>query len=254
MLTFFEAVILGIIEGVTEFLPVSSTAHLILTSNILGLPQSDYLKSFEIAIQSGAILAVVFLYWRALLKPDVLKRLIVAFIPTGIIGLVAYKIVKEYLLGSISTVAWSLLIGGVLLILFEKLFTPKAREDKSELQNITYLNCLILGLFQSVAMIPGVSRAAATIVGGMLLGIQRKTIVEFSFLLAVPTMFAATGLDLVKSAGTFSSSDFIVLLVGFLTSFIMAAISIRWLMSYIKKHDFTWFGIYRVAVAILFLI
>ncbi len=245
---------MGIIEGVTEFLPVSSTAHLILTSNILGLPQSDYLKSFEIAIQSGAILAVVFLYWRALLKPDVLKRLIVAFIPTGIIGLVAYKIVKEYLLGSISTVAWSLLIGGVLLILFEKLFTPKAREDKSELQNITYLNCLILGLFQSVAMIPGVSRAAATIVGGMLLGIQRKTIVEFSFLLAVPTMFAATGLDLVKSAGTFSSSDFIVLLVGFLTSFIMAAISIRWLMSYIKKHDFTWFGIYRVAVAILFLI
>jgi len=253
MLNIFHAVILGIIEGFTEFLPISSTAHLILAADLLKIPQTEYIKSFEIIIQLGAILAVVFLYWRKFLDLEFLKKLIVAFIPTGILGLLFYKIVKNYLLGNITVVLWSLAIGGLLLILFEKYFSHPQENEDWDVKNISYKQCLYLGLFQSVAMIPGVSRSAATIIGGRAIGIPKRTIVEFSFLLAVPTMAAATGFDLLKNASLFNASQFWSLTIGFLVSFVMAILSIRWLLSYIKKYDFARFGAYRIALVILFL-
>ncbi len=254
MLNLFHAIILGIVEGVTEFLPISSTAHLILTADLLKIPQTEYIKSFEIIIQLGAILAVVVLYWKKFLDFEFLKKLIIAFIPTGILGLLFYKIIKTYLLGNINVVLWSLALGGLALILFEKYFTKKDEARELDVRDISYKHCIFLGLFQSIAMIPGVSRSAATIIGGLTLGIPKRTIVEFSFLLAVPTMAAATGLDLLKNASSFSASQANSLALGFIVSFVMAIISIRWLLGYIKNHTFTAFGVYRIALVILFLI
>lgn len=252
MLDFLRAAILGVIEGFSEFLPISSTAHLILAADILKLPQTDYLKSFEITIQLGAILAVVWLYFKSLWDREILKRILVAFAPTGIIGFVFYKTVKTYLLGNTAIVLWALFLGGLFLILFEKYF--QENQDESDIQNITYAHCLWLGVFQSIAIIPGVSRSAATILGGLFLGIPRRAIVEFSFLLAVPTMLAATGFDLLKNADSFSSDQFQLLAIGFMTSFITAILSVRWLLSYVKKRNFTFFGIYRIALVIIFLL
>jgi len=266
MMSDLAALILGVVEGFTEFLPISSTAHLILASRLLGVAQSEFAKTFEIAIQSGAILAVVVLYWRKFLDWDVLKKVAAAFVPTGIIGLAAYSFVKNYLLEDISVVLWALGIGGALLIIFERwkrrvsinaaagapsgasVALPTAGEA------ITYKKAVGIGVFQAVAVIPGVSRAAATIVGGMLLGIGRAQIVEFSFLLAVPTMLAATGLDLVRNANAFSSSEVGTLAIGMVVSFLAATLSIKFLLRYIKTHDFTGFGIYRILLALLFLL
>ncbi len=245
------AFILGVIEGVSEFLPISSTGHLILATDFLGIEQSEFVKSFEIIIQFGAILSVVVLYWKSFLKIEILKRLIIAFIPTGIIGLALYGVIKTYLLGSEQVVLWALFIGGAVLIIFELLYKePQNLEPNTEA--ITYKQSFFVGLFQSVAIIPGVSRSAATIVGGLLLGLNRQTIVEFSFLLAVPTMLAATGLDVVKNASTFSFDQFGVLAVGFVTSFVVALLSIKFLLGFVRKHTFIPFGIYRIALAVLF--
>lgn len=261
MISGFSALILGIVEGLTEFLPISSTAHLILASRLLGISQSNFAKTFEIAIQSGAILAVLALYWRKFLDIEVLKKVVVAFIPTGIIGLILYKLVKEYLLGSMGVVLAALAIGGALLIIFEYVFKKKldsavlddSTSDNGGSASISYKKAFWVGVFQSIAIIPGVSRAAATIIGGMLLGIRRETIVEFSFLLAVPTMLAATGLDLLKNADAFSSSEFGILFIGLAVSFVTAILSIKFLLRYIKKHTFTGFGVYRIILTALFL-
>jgi undecaprenyl-diphosphatase len=244
------AVILGIVQGISEFLPISSTGHMILASHLMGLKHTEFLKSFEIAIQAGTILSVVVLYWRTLLVDiEVIKRLIVAFLPTGILGLTLYRMIKGYLLGSEAVVLWSLLIGGIILVVFE--WRYEEREDAAgEIRDISYKNALIIGLFQSIAMIPGVSRSASTIVGGLMLGLKRKTIVEFTFLLAVPTMLAATGYDLIRSGSQFSVGEFQYLLVGFVTAFVVALLSIKFLLSFIKTHTFIPFGVYRIVLVI----
>ncbi|MFA5261175.1 MAG: undecaprenyl-diphosphatase UppP [Candidatus Omnitrophota bacterium] len=247
----FHAFILGVVEGLTEFLPVSSTGHLILSARLLGLPQTEFLKSFEIAIQLGAILAVVVFYARSfLVKREVLKRILVAFIPTGIAGLAFYKIIKKFLLGSPDVVVVSLFLGGILLIVFEKFYRekPGAKEDLSRL---SFRDAVLIGLFQSLAMIPGVSRSAATIVGGLVLGLRRKTIVEFSFLLAIPTMTAASAFDLLKSAGDLSwgAGQISLLAVGFVTSFAVAMISVKFLLHFIQRNNFVVFGVYRILAA-----
>lgn len=244
-----HAVILGMVEGVTEFLPVSSTGHLILASKLLGLPETEFLKSFEISIQLGAILAVVALYWRKLLLDwEIMKRLIAAFMPTAVIGFLLYKTIKLWL-GSETIVLWSLFLGGVALIVFELWHTerPDAHDD---IATIPYRTAVILGLFQSIAMIPGVSRSGATIIGGLLLGLRRATIVEFSFLLAVPTMAAATGLDLFRHVSSFTAADGDALLAGFVVSFLVAWASIVWLLRFVRTHTFIPFGIYRIAIAL----
>lgn len=246
------AVILGIVEGISEFLPISSTGHLILASSLLGLDaDSDFLKSFNIAIQVGAILSVVVLYWRDLLvKRDVILRVIVAFLPTGVIGLTLYKLIKSYLLGSTSVVLWSLAVGGLFLIVFEYLHKDREQAPAGP-EAITYRQAFIIGLFQSLAMIPGVSRSASTIVGGLVLGLHRKTIVEFSFLLAAPTMAAATAYDLLKSGPLFSADQFLFLAVGFVMSFAVALLSIQFLLRFIQTHTFIPFGIYRIVLVAL---
>ncbi|TRZ49534.1 undecaprenyl-diphosphatase UppP [bacterium] len=252
-MTLFAVVIFGVVEGITEFLPISSTGHLILTSKLFGITQTEFMKSFEIAIQLGAILAVVMLYGRRLMMDfKILKRVIAAFIPTAIIGFIFYKAIKNFMFSSNHIVLWSLLLGGIFLIIFELLHREK-KVALEEIASMSYAQAFIIGIFQSIAIIPGVSRAAATIIGGLILGLRRKTIVEFSFLLAVPTMGAAVGFDLIKSAGTFKPSDFLFLSIGFLVSFIVALMSIKCLLGFIKNHNFISFGIYRIILALLFL-
>ena len=244
-----HALILGIVEGITEFLPVSSTAHLILAGHALKLPDSEFLKSFEIIIQLGAILSVVVLYWTKFWNWEVLKKLVVAVIPTGVIGLTVYKAVKGYLLGNVTVVLATLVIGGIALIVFER-FRDGAESDV-DFSEITYKRAFLVGLFQAIAIVPGVSRSAATIVGGSLLGISKRTIVEFSFMLAVPTMLAASGLELVKGRGALAG-NYAVLGVGFVVSFITAIIAIKSFLGYIKKHDFSVFGWYRIVLAVVY--
>lgn len=245
-----QAILLGVIEGVTEFLPVSSTGHLILASDLLGIPSSEFLKSFEISIQFGAILSVVALYWRQLLDIELLKKLAVGFLPTGLIGLLVYPFLKSYLLESQAIVLASLFLGGIVLIVFELLY--KETPEELPVTHVTYTQSFIVGLFQSIAIIPGVSRSAATIVGGLMIGIPRRTIVEYSFLLAVPTMAAATGLDLVKNLSSFTAVNVGVLAVGFVVSFVVALLSIKFLLHFVRNHTFIPFGIYRILAAAAF--
>lgn len=247
-MSLLHAIILGIVEGITEFLPISSTAHLILASRLLAL-DSEFVKSFEIIIQFGAILSVVVLYWKKFWHWDVLKKLVVAVIPTGVIGLTVYKAVKGYLLGNITVVLLSLLIGGIVLIVFERFRASSDREV--DFGEITYGKAFLIGLFQAIAVIPGVSRSAATIVGGSLIGVSKRTIVEFSFMLAVPTMLAATGLELVKGRAALAG-HYGVLAVGFVVSFVTAIVAIRTFLGYIKRHDFSVFGWYRVVLAVVY--
>src|SRR5215831_17239173 len=245
-MTLLQAIILGVVEGFTEFLPISSTGHLILASRLLGLEQTEFQKSFEIAIQLGAIASVVLLYWRKFLDFPVLARVITAFIPTGVIGFALYHLVKTYLLGSDAVVLWSLGLGGVVLIVFELL------HKEADVDAISYKQAALIGLFQSIAMIPGVSRAGATIVGGLILGLSRSTIVEFSFLLAVPTMLAAALYDLYKNAATFAPQEFGVLAAGFIASFLVAIVAVKFLLAYVRTNTFIPFGIYRILVALAF--
>jgi undecaprenyl-diphosphatase len=243
-----QALILGIIEGVTEFLPVSSTAHLLLAERAMHL-DGEFMKSFSVIIQLGAILSVVVLYWKKFWNWEILAKLVVAFIPTGILGLTLYKLIKGYLFENMSVILSALVIGGVLLIIFERYHDKTDAEvDFSE---ITYRKAALIGLFQSVAMIPGVSRSAATIVGGSMIGISKRTIVEFSFMLAVPTMAAATLLDLLKNYQNLST-NFGALAIGFVVSFITAIIAIKSFLAFVKKKAFSAFGVYRIVLAIVF--
>ncbi len=255
MITELHAITLGLVEGFTEFLPISSTAHLILTAELLGISQDAFTKTFEIAIQSGAIFAVLTLYWRKFLDLGVVMRIATAFLPTAIIGLLFYKTIKTHLIGNIPVLLTALALGGMALIVFEYIFSKKdAQSGIDDIKTLSYTKLLGIGVFQSVAMIPGVSRSAATIVGGMLLGLKRATIVEFSFLLAVPTMLAATSLDLLKSYDQFSLDQFSTLALGWLAAFTMAFFSIKLLLRFIKTHTFVPFGIYRIALVVLIII
>ncbi|MEI6478698.1 MAG: undecaprenyl-diphosphatase UppP [bacterium] len=247
---FIDAIILGVVEGITEFLPVSSTGHMILSASVLGLVQDNFLKSFEIIIQLGSILAVVVLFFKKFFDIEVLKRIVVGFIPTGIIGLIFYKVVKNFL-GSENVVLWSLFLGGVVIILFEIFKKDEDKEEKG-IVSLSYKDCAVVGLFQSIAIIPGVSRSAATIIGGLSIGIDRKTITEYSFLIAVPTMLAATGLELIKGAGSISQDQFGLLAVGLIVSFLVALVAIRSFIGFVKHHKFTGFGVYRILISVIF--
>ena len=248
-----HAIIFGVVEGITEFLPISSTGHLILTGRLLGLQNSEFLKTFEISIQLGAILAVVAIYWRSLLMNwEILKRVLIAFFPTAVIGFLLYTLIKKYLLSSEPVVLVALAVGGIFLILFELFHRENESAVQSQLEKISYKQSFFIGIFQSLAMVPGVSRSAATIIGGLSLGLTRKTIVEFSFLLAVPTMLAATALDLLKNSSEFSMDQMNFLAVGALASFIVALLSIRFLIRFINRHSFISFGVYRIVIALIF--
>ena len=251
-MTLFESIIYGIVEGVTEFLPVSSTGHLILTAKLLGQNQDAFQKTFEVVIQLGSILAVIFAFKERIFRDTQLwKRLIVGFIPTGILGLTLYKYIKS--LFAPSTVAYMLIIGGIIFILIELFYKEKEHHIADPAQ-ISYKQAFAIGLFQSLAMVPGTSRSGATIIGGLLLGLKRTAATEFSFLLAVPTMLAATGYDMLKHFHEFSADNLGALGLGFITAFFVALIVIRWFLDFIKRHTFIPFGIYRIIVGIVFLV
>jgi undecaprenyl-diphosphatase len=250
-MSLLHALILGLIEGITEFLPISSTAHLILAVHGLRIMDSEFVKSFEIIIQLGAILSVVVLYWSRFWNWDVLKKLVVAVIPTGVIGLTVYKAIKGYLLGNVGVVLAALVIGGIALILFERFRATHADEGEVDFSQITYKRAFLIGLFQAIAVIPGVSRSAATIVGGSLIGVSKRTIVEFSFMLAVPTMLAASGLELIKGHDALMG-HYPALMAGFVVSFVTAIVAIKSFLGYIKKHSFAAFGWYRIVLALVY--
>jgi len=248
-MSYIQSLILGIIEGLTEFLPISSTAHLMLAGDFLNIPSTEFVKSFNIFIQLGAILAVVILYFKRIISNwSLVKKIAIAFIPTAIIGLALYQVVKVYLLGNNYIAATALLIGGIILILFEKKFYTK---DKILSLDISYRQAFIIGCCQALAIIPGVSRAGATIVGGLAQKIERKVMVEFSFMLAIPTMAAAVGLDLLKSAWGFSRPEISLLALGFIMAFITAIVGVKFFIKFVQNNNFIPFGWYRIILSLV---
>ncbi|BBD07707.1 undecaprenyl-diphosphate phosphatase [Desulfovibrio ferrophilus] len=257
----FSAIILGIIEGLTEFLPVSSTGHLILTGHLLGFT-GEKAATFEVVIQLGAILAVVVLYWerflgllktdpeRAFSGPRGIWLLILTSIPASVVGLLAHDYIKEHLFGP-QTVAWALGVGALAIFVVE---SRRSSERIRGLDAITPALAFGIGCFQCLALWPGFSRSAATIMGGMLLGAERKTAAEYSFVAAVPIMFAATGYDMLKNYGLFSSADLPFLAVGFGVSFIAAWIAIKGFIALLGRLTLRPFAVYRLALAAAVLI
>ncbi|MDP3988575.1 MAG: undecaprenyl-diphosphate phosphatase [Candidatus Levybacteria bacterium] len=249
---YLQTIIFSIVEGFSEFLPISSTGHLVLTADLLKIPQTDFIKSFEIIIQLGAIFAIIFLYWKTFLQGRAIwEKVLVAFLPTAILGFTFYKIVKNVLLGNTMITLGALFLGGIALIVLELIYKEK-EHHVDKIENLSLKTAFFIGLFQSLSMIPGVSRSAATIIGGLLLGTKRKTAVEFSFLLAVPTMFAATGLDLIKSNLSFDSNEITLLAIGFLGAFTVAVLAVKFFLNFIQKHTFIPFGVYRIILAVAF--
>lgn len=256
-MSIIDIFILGLVEGVTEFLPISSTAHLEITQYLLGIATTDFIKSFHIAIQFGAIMAVVFFYRKELFGASFLyiRNILIAFIPTGIIGFLLYKIIKSIFFGNLFIVAGTLFLGGVVILFYEY----KSRKENSispdrKIENLSIKELLILGSAQALAVVPGVSRSGAVIISGRILGLSKILITEFSFLLAIPTMFAATSYDLLKTGFSFTSGDWTNILLGMVISFIVAFMVIKWLLSYIQKHSFAVFGWYRIVIGFALII
>lgn len=249
-MTLVEAIIIAIVEGITEFLPVSSTGHMIITQSVLGIPYSDFVKAFTINIQFGAILSVVILYWKRFFQSvNFYLKLFIAFIPAAIIGFLLGDYI-DALLENVIVVAISLVIGGVILLFVDNWF----KNSGDEQNDVTFRQALKIGFFQCIAMIPGVSRSAATIVGGMSQKLNRKHAAEFSFFLAVPTMFAASAYKLVKTYEVFDASNIKLLIVGNVVAFLVALIAIKTFIGFLQKHGFKIFGYYRIVLGLIIII
>jgi len=253
-MTIFHSFILGIVEGITEFLPISSTAHLIVTSRILNLPQTDFQKFFEVFIQSGAILAVIFLYLQYVLKnKSVIKTIIFSFIPTAVIGLFLYKIIKNIFFESNILIVAAMFIIGLVFLAMEYFIKQKKLILEKSISEIGIKEAIIIGLGQSLAVVPGVSRAGIVMVFMMMLGYRREESAKYSFLLAVPTILAATGLDLFKTIQTVTISlrEVGLLAIGFVVSLITAYLVVKWFVGFLQKNSLVVFGIYRILLALL---
>ncbi|MBI4973503.1 undecaprenyl-diphosphate phosphatase [Candidatus Roizmanbacteria bacterium] len=252
----FHSIVLGLIEGLTEFLPISSTAHLIITAKLLHLSQTDFMKFFEVFIQSGAILAVVLLYSQYLLKHKALiKQIIFSFIPTAVIGLFLYKMIKNIFFSSNMLIIDAIFVVGLLFIILEYFISKKKIILKHSLSSLTPLQAVLTGLMQALAVIPGVSRSGIVMFYLMGQGYKRDEAATYSFLLAVPTILAASAYDLFKMRSLIGSSvQYLpLLLVGFITSFIVAYVVMKWFIGYLKQNSLFAFGIYRIALAIILL-
>lgn len=247
----WHAVLLGIVEGLTEFLPISSTGHLLLATEALGLTDA-FSQTFAIAIQAGAMAAVFAFTWREWLKPAIWKRVLAGFLPTAVVGFTLYRLVKQFLLRP-EVVVVALVVGGVIIIGLEYWFKKKQVISAKvvSLEEISYKQAALVGLAQSLAVVPGVSRSAASILGGLSLGLSRPLIVTYSFLLAVPTIGMAAAYDLWKQRALLTADRLDLLAVGFAVSAAVSFVVIRWLLSYVRKHDFTWFGVYRIAFGVV---
>lgn len=256
-MTIFEAVIIAIVEGITEFLPISSTGHMIITSSLMGIAKDDFTKLFEVAIQLGAILSVVVLYHKKffpLNRWNFYLKLIVAVIPALLLGFLFSDKIDD-LLESPLTVSITLFVGGFVLLFIDKIF-KKHEIDKDE--NVRFLKAFLIGCWQCIAMIPGVSRSAASIIGGMQQKLTRNLAAEFSFFLAVPTMAAATGYKLLKAYQEtpdmlFNQNNIILLAIGNVVAFIVAMLAIQFFIGYLQKHGFKLFGWYRIIAGAILL-
>jgi len=250
-MTWIEALILAIVEGLTEFLPVSSTGHMIITQGIMGMESTEFSKIFLIAIQFGTILSVVVLYWKRFFQSmSFYYKLFVAFLPAAFFGLLLNDYI-DALLESVYVVAVMLILGGIILVFIDRWF--KDTQDAEE-KEMGYIDALKIGMFQVIAMIPGVSRSAATIIGGMSQKYSKKQAAEFSFFLAVPTMFAATAYKMLKGYEAINSDNIGILIFGNVIGFLVAIVAIKSFISFLTKHGFAIFGYYRIVVGLLIIV
>lgn len=248
-MNWFDVIVLAIVEGLTEFLPISSTGHMIIAQNVLGIESSEFLKTFIVNIQFGAILSVVVIYYKRFFKSlNFYYNLFVAFLPAAIIGFLLGDYINK-LLENVIVVSIALLLGGIVFLFIDSWFKNSTNKNEP-----TYKNALIIGLFQCIAMIPGISRSAATIIGGLTQKLNRKSAAEFSFFLAVPTMFAASAYKFLKNYTIINSQNFKYLLVGNIVSFIVAMLAINFFMFFLTKYGFKWFGWYRIILGIILLV
>jgi undecaprenyl-diphosphatase len=253
-MTIIEAIILAIIEGLTEFLPVSSTGHMIIASSVMGIASLPFTKLFTIAIQLGAIISVVVLYWKRFIPERSIAetfqfylKLLVAFLPAAIVGFLFNDRI-DALLERVDVVGYMLVLGGIFFLFLDSIFK---KNESSTNTDVTYAQGFKIGLFQTIAMVPGVSRSAATIIGGLTQGLNKRAAAEFSFFLAVPTMFAATGYKLLKfymDEGTVNSHEMMLLAIGNVVAFIVAWLAIKSFINFLTRHGFRIFGIYRIVV------
>lgn len=251
-MNWLHVIILSIIEGLTEFLPISSTGHMIIASTLFGIQEDQFVQNFEVLIQFSAILAVVVLYWKHLInKKYLIYKIIAATIPFLIIGFVL-KSKVEALLSETKVVAISLIVGGLIFLIFEKYVLDESRDRKYE--NLSYLDCIKLGIFQCFALIPGTSRSGATIIGGLILKLSRKEAAEFSFLLAIPALLAITVYKTYKILPTIQSEQIAYLGVGSIISFGIAYMAMKYFLHLVSKYGFRFFGWYRIVLGCLVLI
>jgi len=247
-----QAIIIGIIEGFTEFLPISSTGHMIVASEFLGIEQTAVVKAYEVIIQFAAILAVMLLYRDKinLKEIDLWTKLMAAFLPLAIIGFLLKDWVKEIFV--IETVAWMFIVGGIIFIIVEYFHEDEKKESK-EVEDVTWFQAMAIGFGQVLSLVPGTSRAGATIIAGMLSGVNRKASTEFSFLLAIPVMTAVSGYDLLKHYQDFAGADMTAFMVGFVVAFVVAYITIKLFIVFLQRFTFVAFGIYRIVFGIILL-
>jgi len=252
-LTLLQAIVIAIVEGITEYLPISSTGHMIITSSLMGIHTDEFTKLYEVAIQLGAILAAVVYYWQKFFDFKNWRfylKLIVAVIPALLLGkLFSDKI--DILLESTLTVAVTLLLGGIVLIFIDRFFQENSIDDEA---GITNRKAITIGLWQCLAMVPGVSRSGASIIGGMQQKLSRRLAAEFSFFLAVPTMCAATGYKILKGYEAFDRDSVMLLLVGNAVAFVVALVAIKFFITFLQKHGFKAFGWYRIVLGIILLV
>ncbi len=247
-MTIFQAIVIAIVEGITEFLPISSTGHMIITQKILGMENTEFLKAFTVNIQFGAILSVIVLYWKRFFQTvNFYFKLFIAFIPAMILGFLLGDFIDS-MLENVVVVSVTLLLGGIVLLFVDKWFN-----NPSDNQEIKYSTAFKIGLFQCIAMIPGVSRSAATIIGGMTQKLNRKTAAEFSFFLAVPTMFAASAYKLLQNYKTINAENINILIIGNVVAFIVAMIAIKGFIGFLTKYGFKVFGYYRIILGLILL-
>ncbi len=252
---YLNALILGVVEGLTEFLPISSTFHLIFFSKLLGISQTEFQKTFEIFIQTGAVLAIVILYFKTLItNKKLIINLIYSLIPTAILGFIFYGFIKSTLFDSYYLMIASLIIIGLIILILEKLISKQKIILNKTIDRLTPIEALIIGLVQCLAFLPGVSRAGAVIIIMLILKYKRQDSALYSFLLAIPTIIGAGLLDLYQTNLVFSSSQLILLIIGFFTAGLTAFYSAKWLISYLQKHSLEIFAYYRIILAILSLV
>lgn len=249
-----SALWLGIIEGLTEFLPISSTAHLIIFNRLLGLFQNQYWQFFEVVVQAGAVLAVITLYFQKLLDWKLNCKLLVSFLPTALTGAIFYKAIKEVFFKNLTLIAINLIVFGLLFLLLEWLIKTNRLVLKRKLKQLTIKQSLCIGLFQSLAVVPGVSRSGAVLVGGLLLGYKRQEAGQYSFLLAVPTICAAALFDLFKTDFAVVSDNLNLTLIGLIGAYLSALLVMRWFIRFLQTHNLVIFAVYRILLGLLLLI